>query len=82
MSRHTHLIEKDGKEYIVAVGFDFMLGEYFIQVFDNTLPEEEELVLWEGTRMTKMRQEDMAYLFSDWGVKKEFISKLLMDEPF
>jgi len=82
MSRYTLRVIKDGKEYEVAYGYDRPLMEYFIQVFDNTMPEDEECILWEGNYMTDKSNSEMYRLFEKWSVPKEHLELLAMDLPF
>lgn len=83
MSRFSHKIEKNGKEYEVAYGYDRPLSEYFIQVFDPSIEDEDnQLIVWEGSRMTNKSNGEMYRLFEKWGVKEEHLECLAMDLSF
>lgn len=82
MSRYIFTTVKDNKEYEVAYGYDWPLTEYFLQVYDNSLPEDEELILWEGSRMTTKSNSQMLELYQEWNVPKEHCNMLASDLPF
>ena len=81
MSRYTVKTVKDGKEYEVAYGFDRPLQEYFLQVFDNSREEDDECIIWEGSRMTGKSNSEMCDLMLIWGVPKEHVSIVALDLP-
>ena len=81
MSRHSFKTIKDGKEYEVAYGYDYPLGEYFLQVFDNTREEDDELIIDEGSRSTGKSNGEMLDLFELWNVPSRHIQRLALDLP-
>lgn len=82
MSRYGHKIKKEDKEYEVAYGFDRQCSEYFIQVFDNSMPEDRECIIWEGSRMTGKSNSEMLDLFTLWGVPEIHRTAVTLDNPF
>jgi len=82
MSRHAHVHKKEGKIYSVAYGFDRPLSEYFLQVFDPSMPEDEECILWKGSRMDQLSNSSMYELYQEWGVPKHHLQAVTLDLPF
>ena len=83
MSRYTHKINLEGKTLEVAYGYDRPLTEYFIQVFDTEIEnEDDQMILWEGSRMTNLSNGEILELFVKYGAHEDHQYALLMDLPF
>ena len=82
MSRHTHTVTKEGKTFQVAYGYDRPLQEYFLQVEDLSKDEDDQLILWLGSRMTKTSNSKMLEAYHEWQVPEHICSLLAMDLQF
>ena len=82
MSRYSFKTVKNDKIYSVAYGYDRPLQEYFIQVFDNTMPEDEECIIWEGSHMTNKSNSEILEIFEQWDVPGDHLQQVALDLPF
>jgi len=79
MSRYQH----EHKGMVVVYGYDRPMMEYFIQVIDPKIEDEDaQMVIWEGSYMTSCSNGRMLELFDQWGVPMDHKNQLLMDLPF
>ena len=83
MSRYALLVKKDKKIYSVAYGYDRPLLEYFIQVFDTSIADEDSsCILWKGSYMSNLSNSKMLELFEQWNVPEEHLQMVALDLPF
>lgn len=83
MSRYGFRTTKDGKDYVVAYGYDRPLQEYFLQVEDPSIEDEDnQLIVWEGSRMTGKSNSEICELFQHWNVPEKHIKMVALDLPF
>ena len=82
MSRLTHKHYVGEKVLEVAYGYDFPLQEYFIQVFDpNIEDEDQQCIVDEGNFCTGKSNIQMYHLFKDYGVPYVYLACVLNDVP-
>jgi len=84
MSRYSFKTTVDDKTLEVAYGYDRPLQEYFIQVFNYEISDEDcdACILWEGSRMTGKSNSAMIYLYEKYKVPEEHIRQVALDLPF
>jgi hypothetical protein len=83
MSRYVVHPEIKGKKYEVAYGFDMPLGEYFIQVFDHSIKDEDnQMIVWEGSYMTHKANSQMVHIMRHWGVPENHVECVMDDLIF
>ena len=93
MSRFEHTVSvtnettREIRAFSVAYGYDNPLSEYFIQVWDQNVPSEEEKgedrdpLIWLGSRTTNTGRYEMYGVMKAMGVPEEHLGRLILDVP-
>ncbi len=79
--RYTITPKINGKKLEVAYGFDYPLGEYFIQVFDYTMLEDKELIFWKSSNMDNIPNSKMIEYWEKYQVPIDHLNLLALDLP-
>ena len=90
MSRFEHTVSvtnettREIRAFRIAYGYDHPLSEYFIQVWDESIPDEEEdrdPLLSLGSRTTGTGRDEMYGVMKAFGVPEEHLGRLILDVP-
>ena len=88
MSRFEHTVTtvndktKLTRRFLIAYGYDNPCKEYFFQIYDLNEGDQEEPILWEGTRMTEFDRDKLYYILKIMGVPDEHLKNIPFNEPF
>lgn len=91
MSQYSHTVKvvnettNESRVFGVVHGYDHPMQEYFIQVWDKNMPQEEadeDPIIWLGSRMTGTGRDEMYAVMKCFGVQDEYLQKLILDIPY